>query len=97
MYLYLFPVLLLTTYLSLQAGPEEGGCYYYNSFNPVCETKQEEFETNHFIELMQCLTLNPGKFDDLVTPLVDTFSLWLGDADTVSFMVNAVVEQVSCN
>lgn len=63
----------------------------------MCETKQEEFATYHFIELMQYLTLNPGKFDDLVTPLVDTFSLWLGDADTVSFIVNAVVEQVSCS
>jgi hypothetical protein len=88
-------VLLLTIYLSLQAGPEEGGSSYYNSFNPMCETKQEEFATDHFIELMQHLTLNPGKFDDLVTPLVDTFSLWLGDADAVSSIVDAVVEQVS--
>lgn len=90
-------MLLLTIYLSLQAGPEEGGCSYYSSFNPMCETKQEEFETNHFIELMQHLTLNPGMFDDLVTPLVDTFNLWLGYAGTVSFIVNAVVEQVSCS
>lgn len=90
-------MLLLTIYLSLQAGPEEGGCYFYSSFNPMCETKQEEFATNHFIELMHYLTLNPGKYDDLVTPLVDTFSLWLGEADKVSFMVNAVVEQVSCS
>jgi hypothetical protein len=89
-------VLLLTAYLSLQAGPEEGGCSYYDSFNPVCETKQEEFGTDHFRELMQHLTLNPGKFDDLVTPLVDTFRLWLGDADTLSFIVNAIVDQVSC-
>jgi hypothetical protein len=94
--LYLYPVLLLT-YLSLQAGPEAGGSSYYNSFTPLCETKQEEFATNHFIELMQHLTLNPGKFDDLVTPLVETFNLWLGDADTVSSIVNAIVEQVSCS
>jgi polyadenylate-binding protein-interacting protein 1 len=60
------------------------------------ETKQEEYTTNHFIELMQHLTLNPGMFDDLVTPLVDTFSLWLGDEDIVSSIanaVNAIVEQ----
>ena len=88
-------MLLLTIYLSLQAEPEEGGCYYYSSLNSMCETKQEEFATNDFVELMQYLTLNPGKFDVLVTPLVDTFNLWLGDADTVSFIVNAVVEQVS--
>ena len=87
-------MLLLTIYLSLQAEPEEGGCYD-SSFNSMCETKQEEFATNHFVELMQYLTLNPGKFDVRVTPLVDTFNLWLGDADTVSFIVNAVVEQVS--
>lgn len=76
-----------------EAEPEEGGCYYYSSLNSMCETKQEEFATNHFVELMQYLTLNPGKFDVRVTPLVDTFNLWLGDADTVSFIVNAVVEQ----
>jgi len=100
LFLYLFLVLLLTIYLSLQAVPEEGDCSYYNSFNPVWETKQEEYTTNHFIELMQHLTLNPGMFDDLVTPLVDTFNLWLGDADTVSCIanaVNAIVEQVSCS
>ena len=93
-------MLLLTIYLSLQALPEEDGCSYYNSFNPVWETKQEEYTTNHFIELMQHLTLNPGMFDDLVTPLIDTFSLWLGDADTVSSIanaVNAIVDQVSCS
>lgn len=101
MYLYLFPVLLLTVYLSLQAGPEEGGCSYYNSLNPVWETKQEEYDTtNVFIEFMQHLTLNPGMFDELVTPLVDTFNLCMGDADTVSSIanaVNAIVEQVSCS
>jgi hypothetical protein len=86
---------LLTTNLSLQAAPEEGDCSYYNSFNPTYETKQEELATNHLLELMQHLTLNPGKFDDLVTPLVDTFSLWLGDAGTMSSIVNAIVEQVS--
>jgi hypothetical protein len=44
---------------------------------------------------MQRLTLNPGTFDALVTPLVDSFGLWLGNADTVSSVVNAIVEQVS--
>lgn len=81
--------------LWLQTAPEEGDSSYYNSFDPTCETKQEEFATNHLLELMQDLTLNPGKFDDLVTPLVETFSLWLGDADTVSSIVGAIVEQVS--
>ena len=95
MYLYLFPVLLLTIYLSLQAGPEEGGSSYGDSFNSVCETKQEEFTIDDFFELMHHLTLNPGKFDDLVVPLVDIFYHWLGNADTVSSIVNAVVEQVS--
>lgn len=78
---------------SEEAGPEEGGSSYDSSFNSVCETKQEEFATDGFFELMHHLTLNPGNFDDLVAPLVDIFYLWLGNADTVSSIVTAVVEQ----
>jgi len=89
-------MLCLTIDLLLQAAPEGNDCPHYTSPSSTSETKQQ-FATNHLIEVMQHLTLNPGKFDDLITPLMYTFSLWLGDADTVSSIVNAIVEQVSCN
>jgi hypothetical protein len=91
------PVLYLTSNLLLQAAPETDDGPLYNSSNPASQNKQEQIATNHLIEVMQHLTLNPGKFDVLITPLVDTFSRWLGDAEKVSSIVNAIVEQVSYN
>jgi hypothetical protein len=79
----------------LQAAPDGGNCSLYNSLNQTSDTGQEQLPTDYLIGVLQRLTLNPGTFDDLVTPLVDTFGLWLGNADTVSPVVNTIVEQVS--
>ncbi|XP_021928250.1 polyadenylate-binding protein-interacting protein 1 isoform X3 [Zootermopsis nevadensis] len=73
--------------------PVTGGGPHHNSSNPASENKEELITTNHLIEVMQHLTVHPGKFDVLITPLVDTFSCWLGDEDKVSYIVNAIVEQ----
>jgi hypothetical protein len=89
-------VLCLASNLLLQGVPEVHDGPLYNSSNSVSEDKQEQIATNHLIEVMQHLTVNPGKFDVLITPLVDTFSRWLGDGDKVSSIVNAIVQQVSC-
>jgi hypothetical protein len=91
-------VLFCTRDLLLQAAQETtGDGSHYNSSNQASENRQEQIPTNHLIEVMQHLTLNPGKFDVLITPLVDTLICWLGDQDKVSFVINAIVEQVSCN
>ncbi|PNF41737.1 Polyadenylate-binding protein-interacting protein 1 [Cryptotermes secundus] len=76
-----------------EAAPEGGNCSLYNSLNRTADTRQEQFPTDHLIGVMQHLTLNPGTFDDLITPLVDTFGLWLGNAETLSSVVNVIVEQ----
>ncbi|XP_023719901.1 polyadenylate-binding protein-interacting protein 1 isoform X2 [Cryptotermes secundus] len=77
----------------IKAAPEGGNCSLYNSLNRTADTRQEQFPTDHLIGVMQHLTLNPGTFDDLITPLVDTFGLWLGNAETLSSVVNVIVEQ----
>lgn len=89
-------LLCLISNLLPQPTPVTGGGPHHNSSNPASENK-ELITTNHLIEVMQHLTVHPGKFDVLITPLVDTFSCWLGDEDKVSYIVNAIVEQVSCN
>jgi hypothetical protein len=89
-------VLCCTRNLLLQAAKETGDGSHDNSSDQASKNKQQ-IPTSHLIEVMQYLTLNPGKFDDLITPLVDTFSDWLGDEEKVSFVVKAIVEQVSCN
>ncbi|XP_021928244.1 polyadenylate-binding protein-interacting protein 1 isoform X1 [Zootermopsis nevadensis] len=80
-------------YLVFKPTPVTGGGPHHNSSNPASENKEELITTNHLIEVMQHLTVHPGKFDVLITPLVDTFSCWLGDEDKVSYIVNAIVEQ----
>lgn len=76
-----------------EAAPEGGDCSLYNPLNQTSDTGQEQLPTNHLLGVIQQLTLNPGTFDALVTPLVDSFGLWLGNADTVSSVVDAIVEQ----
>ncbi|KAJ4450137.1 hypothetical protein ANN_01544, partial [Periplaneta americana] len=78
----------------IKTPPEGGDCLRYNLASPTSQTTPEQVATNHLIEVMQHLTLNPGKFDVLITPLVHTFSLWLGDKNIVYSIVNAIVEQV---
>ncbi|XP_069674731.1 polyadenylate-binding protein-interacting protein 1 isoform X3 [Periplaneta americana] len=77
----------------IKTPPEGGDCLRYNLASPTSQTTPEQVATNHLIEVMQHLTLNPGKFDVLITPLVHTFSLWLGDKNIVYSIVNAIVEQ----
>jgi hypothetical protein len=84
----------LTINLLLQATPDGGDCSLYNTLNRTSDTGQEQLPADQLIGVMQHLTLNPGKFDVLITPLVDTFGLWLGNAVTASSVVNAIVEQV---
>jgi hypothetical protein len=86
---------VLTINLLLQATPDGGDCSVYNTLNRTSDIGQEQLPTDQLIGVMQHLTLNPGKFDVLITPMVDTFGLWLGNADTAPSVVNAVVEQVS--
>lgn len=76
-----------------EAPPEGGDCLRNNLTSPTSQTTPEQVATNHLIEVMQHLTLNPGKFDVLITPLVHTFSLWLGDRNIVYSIVDAIVEQ----
>ncbi|XP_069674729.1 polyadenylate-binding protein-interacting protein 1 isoform X2 [Periplaneta americana] len=82
-----------SSYQFEETPPEGGDCLRYNLASPTSQTTPEQVATNHLIEVMQHLTLNPGKFDVLITPLVHTFSLWLGDKNIVYSIVNAIVEQ----
>ncbi|KAG8237602.1 hypothetical protein J437_LFUL012401, partial [Ladona fulva] len=48
---------------------------------------------SHMCELMDNLTKNPGDFDQSLTPLKDTFTVWLQDPNVVHSIVDAIIEQ----
>ncbi|KAJ9587606.1 hypothetical protein L9F63_018988, partial [Diploptera punctata] len=72
---------------------EVGNSLSYDVSSQSYQRDSVDIALNQISEIVDHLTLNPGRFDDLIHPLTETFKTWLSDVDICYFIVDMIVEQ----